>query len=347
MNKQNNTVEVKTVAKAEKKSVLIKEEEVTNFINNRSLSEIINEFAEKEWNGQPLEEDKVYHLKHLGGIRIAIIQANRRTFKRGLKMMKACKENGMTTPGILVNAKVVRDWGLTPVDPSTGKELTAEKLQEAYCVMEGHGRLDGWMLDLAYTQKNGGIPFDYHFVYKHYESAEDFGKAYVSTNADMTRTSSKDRLSIAGARSSNPQVVSYLNKIRYDKTIAKASLFWTFGYEPTKGEITKLIYSEEDAPTFDQDVIEGLAICYEVFKERFKSEGSQKIYRGVSAAQWCADCINKANDKKTTAKAISKKVLSMSDDTYSIILTATTNWKKHLTRDQIIKTALDKMMAGK
>lgn len=347
MKNENKAAEVKTVAKAEKKSILIKEEEVTNFINNRSLSEIINEFAEKEWNGQSLEEDKVYHLKHLGGIRIAIIQANRRTFKRGLKMMKACKETGMTTPAILVNAQVVRDWGLTPVDPSTGKELTADELKVAYCVMEGHGRLDGWMLDLAYTQKNGGIPFDYHFVFKHYESAEDFGKAYVSTNADMTRTSSKDRLSIAGARSSNPQVISYLNKIRYDKTIAKASLFWTFGYEPTKSEITKLIYGEADAPTFEQDVIEGLVICYEVFKERFKSEGSQKIYRGVSAAQWCADRINKAKDKKTTAKTISEKVLSMSDDTYSIILTATTNWKKHLTRDQIIKTALDKMMAGK
>ena len=48
-----------------------------------------------------------------------------------------------------------------------------------------------------------------------------------------------------------------------------------------------------------------------------------------------------------TAKTISEKVSSMSDDTHSIILTATTNSKKHLTRDQIIKTALDKMMAGK
>ena len=346
MTETKNLAEVKKVAKAAKRSVLIKEEEVTEFVKSRNFVEIVKEQTVKEWNGQALEEDKVYHLKNLGGIRIAIIEANRRTFQRSIKMMKACKENGMTTPAIVVNAQVVSDWGLVPVDPITKEKLSTDELKGAYCVMEGHGRLDAWLFDLAYCEKNGGTPFDYHFVYKYYETGEKFGKSYVSTNADMTRTTSKDRLFIAGARSSNPQVVSYLNKIRYDKAIAKASLFWTFGYEPTKADISKLIYGEEDAPTFDQDVIEGLSVCYEVFKERFKSEGSQKIYRGVSAAQWSAEKINNAKDKMATAKAISEKVLSMSEDTYSIILTATTNSKKHLTRDQIIKTALDKMMVG-
>ena len=262
MKKTKNLVEVKTaVTKASKKSVLIKEEEVADFINNRSFVEIVKEYAQEQWDGQVLEEDKVYHLKNLGGIKIAIIGANRRTFKRGLKMMQACKENGMTTPAILVNAQVVRDWGLIPVDSTTKKELTADELKGAYCVMEGHGRLDAWINDLAYTRKNGGTSFDFHFVYKHYDSAEDFGKAYVSTNADMTRTTSKDRLSIAGARSKNPIVISYLEKCKKDNTIAKASFFWTCGRELTQKEITSMTYEESDAPTFDQNLTEALSLC--------------------------------------------------------------------------------------
>jgi len=347
MKKKEDLAEVKTVAKASKKSVLvIKEEEVTNFINNRSFVEIVNEFAEEKWNGQDLIEDKVYHLKNLGGIRIAIIEANRRTFRRGLKMMQACKDNGMTTPAIVVTAQVVHDWGLVPIDPTTKKELKADELKGAYCVMEGHGRLDAWLFDLAYCEKNGGTPFDYHFVYKHYETGEKFGKSYVSTNADMTRTTSKDRLSIAGARCKNPIVISYLEKCKKDSTIAKASFFWTCGRELTQKEITSLTYEESDAPTFDKDVTEALSLCYEAFKERFSHEGSQKIYRGVSAAQWCADKITDAKDKTAMAITICEKIKSMScdSDSYSIIITAVTDKKKHITRDQKIKQELDKLL---
>lgn len=347
MTETENFAEVKTVAKATKKIPLIKEEEVTEFIKNRNFVEIVKEHAEKEWNGQALEVDKVYHLKNLGGIRIAIIEANRRTFQRSIKMMKACKENGMTTPGILVNAQVVHDWGLSPIDPTTNKALSADELKGgAYCVMEGHGRLDAWINDLAYTWKNGGIPFDFHFVYKHYDSAEDFGKAYVSTNADMTRTTSKDRLSIAGARSKNPIVTSYLEKCKKDNTIAKASFFWTCGRELTQKEITLLTNEESDAPAFEKELIDALSLCYNTFKSRFNKEGSQKIFRGVSAAQWCAEKINNAKDKAAMAKTICEKISSMSydSDSYSIIITAVTDSKKHITRDQKIKQELDRLL---
>ena len=344
MTETKKLAEVKKVAKAAKRSVLIKEEEVTEFVKNRNFVEIVKEHAEKEWNGQALEEDKVYHLKNLGGIRIVIIEANRRTFQRGLKMMQACMDNGMTTPAILVNAQVVRDWGLVPVDPITKEKLSTDELKGAYCVMEGHGRLDAWLFDLAYCEKNGGTPFDYHFVYKYYETGEKFGKSYVSTNADMTRTTSKDRLSIAGARCKNPIVISYLEKCKKDNTIAKASFFWTCGRELTQKEIISLTYEESDAPTFDKDVTKALSLCYEAFKERFSHEGSQKIYRGVSAAHWCAEKINNAKDKGTTALTISEKVKSLNEDVYTTIITATTNTKKRLTRDMIIKNALDSMM---
>ena len=344
--KQNSkkAAEVKKVAKAEKKNALINEAEVKQFIDNRPFDDVVRQFAQKEWDGQTLEEDRVYHLNKMAGLRVAIIKDNRRTWKRGVKMMSACMANGMTTPAILVLAKLVSDWGLAVIDPTSGRELTADELDGVYCVMEGHGRLDGWVNSLVYTSKQGGEPFDYHFIYKHYDTPEDFGKAYVSTNADMTRTTSKDRLTIAGARSKNPTIISYLNKIKNDGTIAKASFFWTCGRELSKDEVTKLTYEMEDAPTFDQDTTDALALCYESFKARFSAPGAETVYRGVSAAQWCADRINKAEDKNTAALSIAEKVQALKDDLYSPILTAKTNRKKHITRDQAIKTSLDLMM---
>ncbi len=343
-NNSKKAAEVKKVAKAEKKNVLINEAEVKQFIDNRPFEDIVRQFAQKEWDGQPLIEDMVYHLKKLAGLKLAIIKDNRRTWKRGIKMMSACMANGMTTPAILVLAKLVYDWGLPLIDPTSGRELTPEELDGVYCVMEGHGRLDGWVNSLVYTSKQGGEPFDFHFVYKEYATPEDFGKAYVSTNADMTRTTSKDRLTIAGARSKNPTIISYLNKIKNDGTIAKASFFWTCGRELSKDEVTKLTYELEDAPTFDKDTIDALTLCYESFKTRFSAEGAEKIYRGVPAAQWCASQINNAENKNAIALTIAEKVQSMKDDIYTPILTASTNRKKHTTRDQVIKDYLDKMM---
>lgn len=340
----SKAAEVKKVAKAEKKNVLINEAEVKQFIDNRPFDDVVRQFAQKEWDGQTLEEDRVYHLNKMAGLKVAIIKDNRRTWKRGVKMMSACMANGMTTPAILVRAKLVSDWGLAVIDPTSGRELTADELDGVYCVMEGHGRLDGWVNSLVYTSKQGGEPFDYHFIYKHYDTPEDFGKAYVSTNADMTRTTSKDRLTIAGARSKNPTIISYLNKIKNDGTIAKASFFWTCGRELSKDEVTKLTYEMEDAPTFDQDTTDALALCYESFKARFSAPGAETVYRGVSAAQWCADRINKAEDKNTAALTIAEKVQALKDNLYSPILTAKTNRKKHITRDQAIKTSLDLMM---
>lgn len=345
MNKnQKKVAEVKKVAKAEKKNTLIGEAEVKQFIDNRPFEDVVRQFAQKEWDGQPLIEDMVYHLKKLAGLKLAIIKDNRRTWKRGVKMMLACMANGMTTPAILVLAKLVYDWGLPLVDPTSGRELTPEELDGYYCVMEGHGRLDGWVNSLVYTSKQGGEPFDFHFVYKEYATPEDFGKAYVSTNADMTRTTSKDRLTIAGARSKNPTIISYLNKIKNDGTIAKASFFWTCGRELSKDEVTKLTYEMEDAPTFDKDTTDALTLCYESFKAQFGNGGAEKIYRGVPAAQWCAEQVGKAEDKTAAAMAIGEKVQNMSKDIYTAILTARTDKKKHITRDLSIKTSLDLMM---
>lgn len=336
--------EVKTVAKAENKNAIISEAEVKNFVDNHIFELILLNVAIEKWDAKPLEEDRVYHILKLGGIRIYWIRDNRRSWKRAMKMLMACMKNGMTTPAILVDAKVVSDWGLSLIDPATLEEVPADKLEGAYCVMEGHGRFLAFLLALALQAKDDSVPFDYHFVYKHYETAEDFGKAYVSTNADMTRTTTKDRMAIAGARSDNPLVKSYLGKIKDDHVIPKSSYFWTVGRELTPKEVTMLTYGEDDAPKFDETLTENLGLLYECFKERFGVEGAQKIYRGVAAAKWCAERINSAEDKMTTAMTIVDKVTNMGNDIYTAIITASTNKKKHVTRDQIIMSNLDKMM---
>lgn len=323
---------------------ILTESKSRELIKNQPFVEIASQFTTADWDGKPLQEDMVYHLNKMGGLKVAIIRDNRRTFKRSMKMFKACKGNGMTTPAILVTAKIVHDWGLSIVDPTSGKELSEDELKDYYCVMEGHARLDAWVLSILYASQYGEAPFDYLFVFKEYASPEDFGRAYVSTNSDMTRTTGKDRLNIAANRSKDPLVTSYLSKIKSDLTIPKASLFWTYGRELTKEEISKLIYSEFDAPKFDEALTDALSLCYNIFKEKFAAEGAEKIYRGVSAAQWCADRIGTADDKVGTAIAISDKVKIMTNDVYTAILTASTNRKKHITRDQVIKLQLDKMM---
>ena len=74
MNKnQKKVAEVKNVAKAEKKNALINEAEVKQFIDNRPFSDVVRQFAQKEWDDQRLGEDMVYQLKKLSGLKLAII----------------------------------------------------------------------------------------------------------------------------------------------------------------------------------------------------------------------------------------------------------------------------------
>ena len=341
--KSKKAAEVKTVAEA-KKNAPISEVQVREFVNNHIFELILTNVASEKWDGQPLEQDRVYHLLKLGGIRIYWIKDNRRTWRRALKMLSACMANGMTTPAVITDAKIVSAWGLPLIDPATLEDVEDDKLEGAYCVMEGLGRFMAWIIALALLAKTGATPFDFHFVYKHYDTPEEFGKAYVSTNADMTRTTNKDRLNIAGARSKDPLVVSQLSKIKDDHVVPKASYFWTLGRELSTSEISKFIYGEEDAPKFDKDLTDALSLCYESFKTRFGASGAEKIYRGVPAAQWCAAQLKDAEDKGSMAMMISEKVETMGIEIYTAILTASTNKKKHVTRDQVIKTNLDMMM---
>ena len=310
----------------------------------KSAADFVGAACTADYDGQPLEEDKVYHIQKMKGFRLYAIKANRRTYRRALKMLDACTSNGMTTPAIVVDAKVVRDWGLRVVDPLTLEEVNDNDLDGAYCLMEGHGRFHAFMLSVALKMSKGDQLFDFHFVYKLYDTPEAFGNAYVSTNADMTRTTHKDRLGIAGERCQNPLVKSFINKNQEDSVLAKAAYFWTYGRELSKTEVTAITYDAQDAPTFDEDITVAMEGIYEAFKAKFAEPGAAKIYRGTFAAKWCAQRIKDADNKLEEADKICKRVTEIDISVYTAIVTASSNSKKHLRREDLIVAALEKMM---
>ena len=341
--KEISAAEVKKVA-----SVALTETQFIDFVAGRDCPTMMKSIAPESFDNSdciPLEEGVVYDLMRKAYITLLIIKDNRRTFKRAMKMWKACHTVGMTTPAIVVDAKVVAGWGLPLADPVTHETVHLDDLDGKYCLMEGHGRLYGWFIEQMMANKDQNYePFHFQFIYKHYDSPDEFGAAYTSCNSDMTRTTQKDRLGIAGVRCKNPLVQSYLSKIKDDHVVSKSSFYWTYGRELTKEEVTKITYEESDAPSFNGPLIKGLSMVYDAFKHKFSAEGAEKIYRGVPAAQWAADRLKDADDKVATANVIMDKLGCMSNDIYTGIITASSNSKKHLTRDQVIKSNLDKMM---
>lgn len=328
------------------KSKICTEECYNDFYSGKTLKTVLEAVGKANYNGNPLSEQTVYALHAMIGMKILIIKNNRRTYRRANKMREACHDNGMTTPAILVDANLAHEWGLTLADPVSLEEATPEEMDGAYVVMEGHGRLHGWLIDVAIAAEKGTEynPFVFPFIYKHYDNPEEFGRAYTSTNADMTRTTINDRLAIAADRCVNPLLSEYFRKRREDNVIAKSSYFWTYGRELSSSEVTKITYGEADAPVFDEATTEALQMIYESFKKAFGSEGAQKIYRGVSAAQWAANQVKNADDKAAKALEVDDKLMKISNDIYTAIITASTNAKKKINRDSVIKKNLDLMM---
>lgn len=345
MKKFNSASPQKTAPQSDK----ITEEEFDQFYSGKDFQTVLEFIKTGHYDGNPLDEKVVYSITEQAGIKLFIIKFNRRTYRRALKMMQACHDNGMTTPAIFVDATIVKAWGLTIVDPVSLAEPTPEEIAGAYVLMEGHGRLHAWLFEqiLADKKKKEGkedyVPFEFNFIYRKYNSPKDFGNAYNSTNADMTRTTHKDRLNIAADRCKDPLVNEYFRKCREDKVISKAAYFWTFGRELTTKEVTQITTGEKSAPTFDKEITSALQQIYDAFKIKFGSEGAKKIYRGVPAAMWAATKVKAGvNDELVTS--IIDKVKKIDNDSYTAIITATTNSKKRVKKEDVIKQQLDRML---
>lgn len=337
-------VNEQSVTQVPKMSPTIKEDDFNVWVDGRSAIEICKATADAQWDGTPLEEDVVYHLRDLGGLPIYGLEPNRRTYKRALKMQTACHNHGMTTPAVIVQSELARDWGLKLVDQATGDVVGDDKIPGSYVILEGHGRFYGYFVDEAIASKSPDYQaFDFKFVFEEYDSPKAFGEAYLSTNEAMTRTTNKDRLKIAGARCSNP-LVQRFNALIRERVIPKAAYFRVYGRELSPSEVNAITKQQSDAPKFDTTLTDALAKVYDGFKSQFSSPGAEKIYRGVATAKWSASLINEAKDKAAMAVAICEKLNAMSNDVYTGILTAKGSSKKHQTRDQVIMKLLDLMM---
>lgn len=350
--KTTNVAEVKTVASAQpevKKSSNKPNFKTLEAQYNTAIGKYASyvEFSEKhcieKWNGESLEKDCVYHLNKMGGFPILIISDNRRTIQRAYKMWTAMSAVGMTTPAIIVRAQLLADWGMKLIDPVTLELAAPEQIAKSYAILEGHGRHYAYILGIAL---NEGVtdyePVDYKFIYNEYASPEEAGNAYVNTNEYMTRTTNKDRLAIAGARCSDPLVISCNRLIREDGCVAKGAYFWVYGREMSVPETAKLIRMEGDAPTFDMGLVTEREKVYQAFKARFKNEGAEHVYRGVPAAKWVADKLKDKTTAQVVADSICEKVKNMSESIYTAIITAKS--RKGKTKEQIIQTKLNELM---
>lgn len=308
-----------------------------------SYAEFSEKYSIEKWNGEPLKTDRVYHLNKMGGLPILIIADNRRTIQRAYKMWTAMNAVGMTTPATLVRAHLLADWGMKLLDPVTLEPATPEQIANSYAILEGHGRHYAYMLGIA---MNEGVtdykPVDYKFIYNEYASPEEAGNAYVNTNEYMTRTTNKDRLAIAGARCSDPLVISCNRHIREDGCVAKGAYFWVYGREMSVSETAKLIKMEDDAPTFDMELVAEREKVYQAFKARFKNEGAEHVYRGVPAAKWVADKLKDKTTAQVIADSICDRVKNMGECLYTSIITAKS--RKGKTKEQIIQAKLNELM---
>lgn len=292
------------------------------------------------YDGNGLEEDVVYHLNRMAGFPLLILKENRRTIRRADKMLEGCKKDGMTTPAIVVDAALFEGSGMTLIDPISLKPATEDQIVKSYALIEGHGRLHGWILGFAL---DGQLPFDYNLIYKKYNSTEEVMSAYTSTNLFMTRTTNADRLNIASVRCNDPCVKACTRRIKDEGCIAKAAQYWTYGKEMKPDEVRRYIEKSPDAPKIDPVLVEARGKVYEAFKERFSHEGAVKIYRGVPAAQWTADKLKDPNSAMEVAERIHERIRGMNESDFTAIITAKTDKKKHVIRDVVIKNILDKV----
>lgn len=98
------------------------------------------------------------------------------------------------------------------------------------------------------------------------------------------------------------------------------------------------------SPQFNPVMTESLQRVYDAFKSRFANPGAEKIYRGVAVAQWVAVQLKNPDTASVVADNIIAKVKNLGEGVYTSLITAKSNAKKHITKDQVIKTELDKMM---
>lgn len=267
----------------------------------------------KEWNGNSLQEQIIYHRNDMIGLPECTIIENRNAQIRAKQWQKTCRKNGMITPGVYTKAKIAKDAGLTPAiylcNTKSWWLVPDDLLNQYYLRWDGNGRAAGHDLDLEEAMKDPNYtPFDFTFVYKKIDDPDLFFKQYISVNLDVKKTSRSELLSYSSCRNADSTLNNYYRMIG-DGYVAKSSSYYNWGRELTKDDIKKA--SEGQDIIVEQDLVDGMGRLLETYKKVFSGNASVKVLKGVPLARWSCDTLKKANDRKAMADKISEKFSNM------------------------------------
>ena len=284
------------------------------YLNGTKAGTIVPNPNLKEWDGEPLKEDVVYHRNKMLGLPECTIMENRDAQKRAKDWRKVCRENAMVNPAVYVNAKIAKEAGMTPaIYNKTTKDwwiVPDDLLKSYYLIMDGNGRLTGHDLDLEEAMSSTDYkPFDFPFVYNHFDDPEAFYTQYLSVNLDVKKTTRSELLQYTSCRNTGSILKSYY-ALQNDGFVAKAASYYIIGRELTKSDIKKA--SEGLDINVDQEVVDCMRDLLETYKSVFSAAASQKVLKGVSLSRWTCDTLNNAADKKAMKDKIIAKFSNMS-----------------------------------
>ena len=284
------------------------------YLNGTKAGTIVPNPNLKEWDGEPLKEDVVYHRNKMLGLPECTIMENRNSQSRAKDWQGICRENGMTNSALYVSAKTVKDAGLTPAiyqrDTKKWWKVPDDLLRKYYLRYDANGRGAGHDLDLDKAMVDPNYtPFDFTFTFKTFESPEQFFKQYISTNLDVKKTTRSELFQYTSCRNTGSILKSYY-ALQNDRFVAKAASYYSIGRELTKSDIKKA--SEGQDINVDQEVVDCMRDLLETYKGVFSGAASQKILKGVPLAVWSCDTLKNTADKKAMADKIKDKFSKMS-----------------------------------
>lgn len=248
------------------------------------------------------------------GLLECTVKENRDAQKRAKYWQKVCRESGMTSNALYTNAKTVKEAGLTPAiyqrDTKSWWIVPEGLLHLFYVRWDGNGRGAGHDLDLDEAMNNPNYaPFDFTFVYKVFESPEQFFNQYISTNLEVKKTTRSELLHYTSYRNAGGIFNSYY-VLQNDGFVAKAASLYIFGRELTKDDIKRA--SEGNDITVEQNLVDCMGMLLETYKDVFSGTSSQKLLKGVPLARWSRDTLKNATDIKVMADKIKEKFSNMS-----------------------------------
>lgn len=273
----------------------------------------------KEWDGEPLKEDVVYHRNKMLGLPLCSIKENRDSPSRAKDWEKICEENGMVNSGTFVKATVVKQAGFTPAvylsDTDSWWVVPEFLLQFYYLPMDSNGRSAGHDLSLEKAMKDPTYtPFDFRFEFKDITDPDIFYKEYQSVNQEVKKTTKSDLIRYASCHKSNPVLTEHYTMVGKG-FVAKSSELYNFGRELSKTDINKANKGEKI--TVEQNLVGYMRELLETYKSVFSATASQKVLKGVPLARWTRDTLKNTADKKAMADKIKDKFSKMSPEQLS------------------------------